>query len=240
VIAQAQNKADVLSDIIHGRPARTVDIANRQWLVGKNGRLYYYLAFDPRRSALFDVSVFDTAASPYRLVAHTFATRATYKPAQDVWQGDNGWIQRFQPKAPVSRESFAAKTLALGKPIDFNTAQVGADAMTFGELRAYISRVGASGISVSEQKVNLQKKLAFPAVTLVMTLLGVPFGVTTGRRGALYGIGLALVLALAYWLLMTVFVAMGAAAVLPAALADWAANILFIAGAAYLTLTART
>ena len=29
------------------------------------------------------------------------------------------------------------------------------------------------------------------AVTLVMTFLAIPFAVTTGRRGALYGIGLA-------------------------------------------------
>ena len=47
-------------------------------------------------------------------------------------------------------------------------------------------------------------------------------------------------LALGYWLLMTVFIAMGSASVLPAPLAAWAANILFLAGAAYLTLTART
>ena len=52
--------------------------------------------------------------------------------------------------------------------------------------------------------------------------------------------GLALVLAISYWLLMTIFVAMGAAAVLPASLAAWAANILFLAGALYLVLTVRT
>ena len=35
--------------------------------------------------------------------------------------------------------------------------------------------------------VALQRKVAFPFVTVVMTLLAVPFAVTTGRRGALYG-----------------------------------------------------
>ena len=63
----------------------------------------------------------------------------------------------------------------------------------------------------------------------------VPFGVTTGRRGALYGIGLALVLALGYWLLMTVFIAMGSAAVLPAPRGAWGAPNIFSAGAAKLT-----
>jgi LPS export ABC transporter permease LptG/LPS export ABC transporter permease LptF len=241
VIAQAQRKADALSDVIHGRPARTLDIANRNWLVGEdNSRLYYYLAYDPRRTTLYDVSIFDTAASPYRLTLHTHAQRATYRPREKGWLAETGWVQRFQPRTGVVREAFAIRPLGLDDPAKFGGAQVQADLMTFGELRDYIARLGASGFSVAEQKVNLQKKIAFPLVTLVMTLLGVPFGVTTGRRGALYGIGLALVLALGYWLLMTVFVAMGTAAVLPAPLAAWAANILFLAGAGYLILTVRT
>jgi lipopolysaccharide export LptBFGC system permease protein LptF len=73
-----------------------------------------------------------------------------------------------------------------------------------------------------------------------MTLLAVPFGVTTGRRGAMYGIGLALILAAAYWLLNTFFTAVGHAALLPPALAAWAANLLFLALAAFATLTVRT
>ena len=230
----------MLSDIIHGRPARTVDVANRQWLASRNGRLYYYLAFDPRRSTLFDVSVFDTATGPVpALGAHVRDARDLPATAEHAGRWRTAGCSVSSRKPPRATR-FAQRPLALGDDIDFNTAQVEADAMTFGELRNYIRRVGASGFSVSQQEVNLQKKLAFPAVTLVMTLLGVPFGVTTGRRGALYGIGLAIVLALGYWLLMTFFIAMGSAAVLPAPLAAWAANILFLAGAVYLMLTVRT
>jgi lipopolysaccharide export LptBFGC system permease protein LptF len=62
----------------------------------------------------------------------------------------------------------------------------------------------------------------------------------TGRRGALYAIGLAIVLAFAYWLVTTVFLAVGTAGLLPAPLAAWSANILFLIAAGYLTLTVRT
>jgi len=75
---------------------------------------------------------------------------------------------------------------------------------------------------------------------LVMTLLGIPFGATTGRRGALYGIGLALILGALYWLVNTFFLAAGQAALMPALLAAWAANLLFLAMATYMTLTVRT
>ena len=77
-------------------------------------------------------------------------------------------------------------------------------------------------------------------VAVVMTILGVPFGASTGRRGSLYGIGLALIMGVGYWLLNTFFLAVGEAALMPAPLAAWAANILFLALAAYMTLRVRT
>jgi len=88
--------------------------------------------------------------------------------------------------------------------------------------------------------VALQRKVSFPFVTVIMTLLAVPFAVTTGRRGALYGVGVGIVLAIVYWLIFSVFAAIGTAGLLVPALAAWAPNILFSAVAAYLLLTVRT
>jgi lipopolysaccharide export system permease protein len=73
-----------------------------------------------------------------------------------------------------------------------------------------------------------------------VTLIGVPFGLTTGRKGALFGIGIGVGLSVAYWLLEVFFVAAGSAALLPPVLAAWAANLLFLALAGYLLLTVRT
>ena len=62
--------------------------------------------------------------------------------------------------------------------------------MTVGQLRRYVNELSASGLNVVHLAVELQHKMAFPFVTLVMTLLAIPFGVSTGRRGALYAVGL--------------------------------------------------
>ena len=56
--------------------------------------------------------------------------------------------------------------------------------------------------------------MAFPLVTVVMTLIAVPFAITTGQRGAMYGIGIGIVLAIVYFIIMSVFVAMGKGGVL--------------------------
>ena len=68
--------------------------------------------------------------------------------------------------------------------------------MTVGQLRRYVNELSASGLNVAHLAVELQHKMAFPFVTLVMTLLAIPFGVSTGRRGALYAVGLGIILAL--------------------------------------------
>ena len=64
-----------------------------------------------------------------------------------------------------------------------------------------------------------------------MTLLAVPFGVSTGRRGTLYGIGLGIVIALSYWIVISAFVAVGKGGLLPPVLAGWAPNILVASAA---------
>ena len=112
--------------------------------------------------------------------------------------------------------------------------------MTVPELRRHIADLKASGFNWLPLAVELQRKIAFPFVTVVMTLLAVPFGVTTGRRGALYGIGIGIVIALAYWIVSSVFVALGSAGLLPPFLAAWSANIIVAGAAAFLFLNTRT
>ena len=112
--------------------------------------------------------------------------------------------------------------------------------MSYTQLRAYTERLRASGLDVVSQQVALWRKISFPFVTLIMTLLAVPFAVTIGRSGAMAGIGVAIGIAVVYWTTISVFAAMGAGGVMTPLLAAWAPNLLFGAGALYLLLTVRT
>ena len=99
---------------------------------------------------------------------------------------------------------------ALEPPDYFKTEQPIAEMMTVAAAPSATSQeLAASGVNVVPLAVELHKKLAFPFVTFVMTLLAVPFGVSTGRRGTLYGIGLGIVIALSYWIVISAFVAIG-------------------------------
>jgi LPS export ABC transporter permease LptG/LPS export ABC transporter permease LptF len=237
VLAHANRRAETLENKIRGRDQHTYNLANANWLADLNtGRIYYYAHFDGR--SLRNLSVFETAQSPYRFTSHTYADVATWRDGE--WVAERGWTQTFRSDEQLEREMFSRRVLPLEPLEDFQRARVDPSMMTVAELSEYVREHGSHGYNVAEQRVDLHRKTAFPAVTLVMTLLAVPFGALTGRRGALYAIGLAIVLAFGYWLLSTVFVAIGTAGLLPAPLAAWAANVLFVAAAGYLMLTVRT
>ncbi len=243
VLGASKKVAGTLKDTIRGRLPHTADAGTLPWMIGEGGRIYNYLHFETasrqngNRPAVHALSVFETATQPYRLTRHTFAERVDLRP--NGWLASRGWTQRFAGTG-VARDDFAGTLLSLPPVDDFRRASVDASAMTYVELRDYVRRLGASGFNVAEQAVDLQHKIAFPAVTIVMTLLAIPFGVTTGKKGAMYGIGLATVLAGAYFLVLTLSLAVGAAGVLPPALAAWAPNLLFGSGAVFLMFTVRT
>jgi LPS export ABC transporter permease LptG/LPS export ABC transporter permease LptF len=242
VLAHTNRRAEVLDDLIRGNEPHTVNvIASAHWLADKKGRLYYYSAFDIPRQTLHGLSVFDISPQEFRLLSHTLAPQVTFRDG--VWQAgaDRGWIQRFPTAETATREQLGDVSMDLAAPERFSGMHNDEAAlMTFTELRRHIEEQSDSGFRVSAARVQLQARLAFPTVTIVMALIGVPFGVTLGRRGALYGIGFAMILGCAYWLVNTFFVAAGQAEILPAALAAWAANLLFLAVAVYATLSVRT
>ena len=122
----------------------------------------------------------------------------------------------------------------------FKADRTDAGLMNFRELDRHIVDLRARGFDVVDLVVELHRKVSFPFITFILTLIAVPFAVTTGARGALYGVGVGIVLAFGYWFVLSVFGALGSAGVLMPATAAWAPNLLFGASAGYFLLTVRT
>jgi LPS export ABC transporter permease LptG len=240
VLGHANRRAESLEDEIRGNPPRAANtLATASWQADVDRRIYYYAAFDPQTQTLHALSILEPTQDGARLLSHTLVRRATF--ANGTWHADGGWIQRFPAPNRSVREVLTPRTLTLMPPDQFSGAREHeAELMTFGDLREHITSLGQSGLNLVEPRVQLQERLAFPLVTVVMTILGVPFGVSTGRRGTLYGVGLAIILGAGYWLLNTFFLAVGSAGLLAPVMAAWATNALFLVVAVYATLTVRT
>jgi LPS export ABC transporter permease LptG len=237
IMARANRQAEILDAKIRKLPTKTFNPLNRRWVVARDGSIYHYKYFDSEQRVMHAVSIYSPAEDAWRLTRQTFATRVEFR---GEWRAVNGWTQDFLPTSAGKWQPFAERAIVMEPPEYFETEQPIADLMTVAQLREHISDLRHSGFNVTPAMVELQRKIAFPFVTLVMTLVALPFGITMGRRGTLYGIGLAIVLTLGYWLLFSVFLAIGRTGLLSPALAAWTPNIIVVGGAIYLLLTART
>ena len=237
LLARANRRAEVLDAQIRGRPPRIFDALNRRWVVSRDGDIYHFRLFDPERDELSGLTIYTPRTDSWRLATMTYADRAQYRRG---WQAASGWVQNYTVQPPVWTAFKDRKLPDLEAPDYFETEQPVAEMMTVGQLRRYVQELSASGLNVVPQAVELHRKMAFPFVTFVMALLAVPFGVSMGRRGTLYGIGIGIVLALSYWIVSSLFVAIGKGGLLAPVLAGWAPNIIVLGTACYLFLTVKT
>lgn len=237
-LARGKTQAEALNDKMRSRP-RTGNILNRRWMAGRSGRLYHYAGFNPRGKELERLSIFEIDAQAWRVTRQIFTPKARFRDG--VWAAEAGWVQSFPDAGPPVRTVLPAGPIeGIEEPGYFGTESTDADKMSLPALRRHVADLESSGADSAPARVEFHRKIAFPFVAIVMTLIAVPFAVTTGKRGALYGIGLGIALSIAYWFMLTIFGAMGSAQVLPPMLAAWAPNLFFAAGAGYLLLTVRT
>ena len=237
-LADANRRANELNRVIRGGSPEYVDILQRRWLMGEDGTIYNYGYFDPTAVTLDRVTAYRFAEGEWRLAERVFTGTAAHEAE---WQGRDVWAREFgEDRSPGPFETSAQRPLPLASPESFATERPDAERMNYRELDRYIAELSASGVDVVPLRVELQRKLSFPFVTLILTLIAVPFAVTMGRHGALSGVGIGIVLALSYWVVISIFAAIGSAGMVTPLLAAWTPNVLFGGSAVYLLLAART
>src|SRR2546425_596487 len=254
VLANSNREAQRLNAVIRGWPVQSFGVLDRRWIVGTGGDIYHYELFNPAVNQFSRLSMFHLDHAAWRLDSLTYAKDVSFvrrpgdsAPPSLTWVAHQGWMRELKTarrhnrvETVVNYQAFAERPVSLEPPKFFNTPEPDAERMTYGELKRYVTELQASGYSVVAYLVQLQRKVAFPFVTVIMTLLALPFAVTTGRRGALYGIGIGIVMAIVYWIALSVFAALGSGGAMSPVLAAWAPNILFSAAAAVMLLTVRT
>jgi LPS export ABC transporter permease LptG/LPS export ABC transporter permease LptF len=241
VLAASNRRADAINNTIRGRLQTATDL-NRRWVTAINGNIYQYLYFEPGRNRLNSLSIFEFGKDPSTLARRKYFSSATFKgdreaKGQVTWQGGRGWERDFEKGRFVS---FTDESIAMEGPGYFASERLDEQYMSYRQLSEHVTSLEAGGFNVVPYVVALHRKIAFPFVTLIMAFIAVPFAVTTGKRGAMYGIGAGIVLAILYWTAISVFGAIGAGGLMAPALAAWAPNIIFGCAAMYLLLTVRT
>jgi len=241
-IPAANQRQETLRNQIKGKPAQTYLRPDRKWIFGEHNTIYYYEFFDPDQNTFANITAFEFDPKTFELTERVHASRAHWSSELSKWVFEQGWQRTFHGSAIQSFNEFDASTFAtlIEPPGYFKKEVRQSSEMNYQELRAYIADLQQSGFDVVRLRVQLQKKFAYPMITLIMAILAVPFSLSAGHKGALTGIAVALSVAIIYFVAAGLFEAMGNASQLPAFMAAWAPDLIFGLLGGYLLLKVPT
>lgn len=237
VLPASNQKVAEAKDQIRGRPQRVVRSPDKQWLFGQGRFMYNFLAFDARSGTIQRLQVFEFDAE-HRLIARLLADVARYTPTG--WIFESGWYRSFEGAGEL-RTFKSPVRVDLPEPPEYFAGQEPRPAqMTYSQLKGYLREMREAGQRRPDLEVALLNKIAFPIGTVVMALVALPFAFRMERRGALYGLGVAIVLGMVFMAVYALFKTLGEVGAFPAAVAVWSPSVLFALLSAYLFLGVRS
>jgi len=247
-LPDANRRQEALRAEIKGKPAQTFLLPGRQFISGQSGpagspaRIFYYQAFDADRDIFASLTVFEFDPQTFTLQRRIFARSVRWDPNVNQWAFNNGWQRTFASQTVASYQPFPVASFPeiREQPAYFNKEDIQSQEMNYNELTAYIADLRQSGFDTVRLRVQLDRKLADPAITLVMALLAVPFALFMGKRGGIAGIATAIGVAISYFAVADTFSGLGNINTLPPLLAAWSPDLLFAIAGSYLLLRTPT
>jgi len=240
VLPYANKRAEEVWNKINDVPPRSYGYLDRRWVLNQEkNRIYNYNYFDPERSVFSQLSIYDIDLSSWFLKRRIYSEKGVLEDHQlDLI---NCWLREFKQGFPLKyKKSSELKLSPVEEKSYFLKEWKEPDQMSYQELRRYTRDVEKMGFATAKFKVALNYKLSFPLASLIMTLLGIPFAFSMGKKGALVGIGLSLAIAAVYWGAIGLFKSLGDVSYLNAFLAAWSPDLIFSLIAIYLIFTLRT
>jgi LPS export ABC transporter permease LptG len=229
VVPEANREAQRLRDRIMGRDTkRSYRSSDRQWLISRDDEaLYNFLRYDSPSKTLIRFTLF-RIDEDMRLKFHLFTRRVRY--LDGAWIAESGWFRQIYPDGTDEyRKIDSPMMLEIPEDPDYFGQEYRTPAeMSIGELGDYIDELIDSGYRPSSLIVRWHQKLAYPLSAFVMVLLALPFGLSRGgkRVSSMQGVAIALVLGIAYMMLVAFFSKLGEVEVLPPVVGAWAPFVL--------------
>lgn len=197
---------------------------NQIWYKSQNA-IYNFKLFFPSENRIRGVTVHYLDAG--------FALRSRIDAREAVWTGKQ-WELRDVLRTTFEGRGFPSierlQTLVIEsteRPEDLHVVQKSADQMGFRELRNYIRKLRQEGYDATRYETDLQGKIAFVFVSLILVLIGVSFPMRSERSGGIaQGIGIGVIIGFSYWIVFAFTLSLGRSGTLPPAIAAWATNVI--------------
>nr|MBA3438442.1 LptF/LptG family permease [Pyrinomonadaceae bacterium] len=213
-----------------------------QWLsVPDTKRLYFYKFAEEGRQALLHPIIYEFDAEGVhlkRLIKSESGNWSGFRKIGlakaeiiDLSRTGTGDISRFKQLDLVEGASTESFKPMFNKPSELSSR----------DLSAYIKTLkNIKPNEITPLDVALYRRSADAATPIILSIIGIPFGVLFGRRTAFWALGAAISIGLLLWASASGFQQLGNYGILPPALAAWATPLIFITLGLALFSRART
>ncbi len=114
------------------------------------------------------------------------------------------------------------------EPDDLGDVTKKSDEMSYFELRKYVKKIESEGYDATTYKVDLNGKIAFPFICIIMVITGAATGMKSFvKENIPVGIALGIVIAFMYWIMYGFCLSLGYGTILPPILGAWVTNLFF-------------
>lgn len=236
---EANRKARKILDVIFKHETPEEHEFQKNWVMGTTKDFYFYDQFNPRKNRYLNFNVVR--------ITEDFTLQKRIQARSAFWLNDSelqlesGYMRNFEGNQPREYQSFSRTRITINEGRELFTRKIKDYVyMNIAELREYINYLKDNQSDAMRYEAQLQNRYAFPLSSLVMVLIAIPFSMMMGKRGALYGIGLAIGISLVFWGIFGIFTAMGSTAILPPMLSAFAPIVLFSGFSLYMFINIKT
>jgi lipopolysaccharide export system permease protein len=203
-------------------------------------RLFYAEKFDGK--TMTGLTIVDRSQRDKGLSQILNARSAVWNEGKNTWEFTDGTIYLIAPDASYRNiVTFKHQQLQLPKsPFELAAPDKNVDDMSIAELIDYAEEIKLSGDrkKILNVAVTTQRKLAFPFICIVFSLIGTAMGIQPQRTGKATNFGVSVLLIFGYYLMLFIFGALGQAEIVSPFFAGWLPNFIGIAIGGWLIFNA--
>lgn len=206
---------------------------NQIWYKGA-GTIYWMRRFDyPNRTMERPTLYFFDDS--FHLVERIDGERAIWEEGK--WKIEEGIIQRATDEGIYQPTKFTDLYLVLeATPETFIKRERDPEEMSYWQLKRYAKRVLMEGYDNTRYLVDMNFKIAFPFIILIMVLMGTPISLKVERGGVAFGIFIGIGICFLYLVTLGFTRSLGLSGILPPTLSAWLGNLIFLFLSIYLMM----
>ncbi|MCH8156842.1 MAG: LPS export ABC transporter permease LptG [Nitrospinae bacterium] len=206
------------------------------WLVAKDGAIWNIKQFDPEKGRMKNVSIFFNYGSR-SIQKRIDATEVVW--TDNRWEFLDGYQRTFHSEGLDRTTYFEKRTFPVAEtPEDFKKMRIFSGELSLREMYRKIQELAAEGKPTAKKRVELQQRLSYPFISIVLALLAIPLSLRSSRHGGvLFCVGVNMAMGFAFSFIYALGISLGFGGIFSPFLAAWGPLLFFMSIGFYLIFT---